>query len=532
MCGIAAAIDWAGAEASVNRALAAMVHRGDVSDPVALPRAGVAMATRRLRIVDGPRGAQPKLSSDGRILVCLNGEIYNHIEIRRELEKLGARFGSDSDTEVLANALSLWGPVALAHLEGMYAFVAYDIEAGEFLAARDPFGVKPLYLIERDGGYLFASELRALLNASDFGEAFVLPAGHLLTRKGLVRFQHMSARARCASEDFGVARLDKLMRQAVRSRIPPDLPFAILFSGGLDSTLVAHYARETRPEAPGYLLGDSNAPDYAHAARYADISGLDLRTVAIDGPPQRERLARVVSDLESFEPSVVRDALCNDALFQRISSDGFRVALSGEGADELFAGYVPLEIAFAHGLEAGDYVRDQTIAMMARTNLQRLDRCGLHHLVEAREPLLDSALARYALSLPAEALVEGDGAPIGKKPLRALWDLYPDRLPNTIRERRKVALHVGCGLDTSQKRSPWIDFAESEVSDREFAAGRREFAEYQLESKEEYLYLRLLSESFDVRRVPHLRARATLSFPRIQLSFEAGQRLQDFLAAA
>jgi len=532
MCGIAAAIDWPGAEASVNLALAALVHRGDISDPVATPRSDVAMGTRRLRIVDGPNAAQPKMSSDGRILVCFNGEIYNHVEIRRGLEKLGARFETDSDTEVLANALSVWGPAALSSLEGMYAFVAYDIQAGEFLAARDPFGVKPLYVIERDGGYLFASELRALLNASDVGEAWLLPAGHLLTRQGPVRFRDMSSRARRGCEPFDVERLDQLARRAVRSRIPPNLPFAMLFSGGLDSTLVAHYARETRPEAPGYLLGGAGAPDYEYASRYAEMSGLDLRHVAIDGPPRREHLARVVTNLESFEPSVVRDALCNDALFQRISADGFRVALSGEGADELFAGYVPLELAFAHGLEAGDYVRDQTIAMMARTNLQRLDRCGLHHRVEAREPLLDSALARYALALPADALVDCDGAQIGKKPLRALWDLYPDRLPAAIRDRRKIALHVGSGLDISQKRSPWIDFAESEVGDAEFAEGRREFAEFQLESKEEYLYLRLLSQSFDVRRAPHLRARANLRFPRIQLSSEAGRRLEDFLTAA
>ena len=297
MCGIAAAIDWPGAEASVNLALAALVHRGDISDPVATPRSDVAMGTRRLRIVDGPNAAQPKMSSDGRILVCFNGEIYNHVEIRRGLEKLGARFDTDSDTEVLANALSVWGPAALASLEGMYAFVAYDIEAGEFLAARDPFGVKPLYLIERNGGYLFASEIRALLNASEVGEAWLLPAGHLLTRNGVARFRDMSSRFRQGREEFDVSRLDQLARSAVRSRIPPDLPFAMLFSGGLDSTLVAHYARETRPEAPGYLLGDSKAPDYEYAARYADISGLDLRHVAIEEAPRRERLARVVGSL-------------------------------------------------------------------------------------------------------------------------------------------------------------------------------------------------------------------------------------------
>ena len=530
MCGIAVAIDWPGADSVVSALMSDMAHRGDVSDPIVSPRVNVAMGTRRLRIVDAEGGEQPKLSANGRILVSLNGEIYNHVELRRELEALGVRFRSHSDTEVLANALSVWGPAALARLEGMYAFVAYDAAGGEFLAARDPFGVKPLYLIERDGGFLFASEIRPLLAASEIGNVMLLPPGHWMGRRALQAF----ARPRTAPPTDARA-LDGLLRNAVNSRVPPDLPFALLFSGGIDSTLVAHYAHEIRPEAPGYFLGDETAPDYRFAARYAEASHMDLRTVSMSGPRFRtpQRLAEVIATIETFEPSVVRDALCNYALFERIHADGFRVALSGEGADELFAGYVPLEIAFAHGRDSGDFVRGQTLANMSRTNLQRLDRTSMKFQIEAREPLLDSSLAAYALSLDAGALVGGGGAGVsGKRPLRELFALYPDQLPTAIARRRKVALHVGSGLDTSQNASPWIDFAEAEVSDAEFAQAKCEFALYQPTSKEEALYLRLLSQSLDLKRVPHLAARPFLRFPRLDLGEEAASALRDYLAAA
>ena len=136
-----------------------ILHRGDISDPVVSPWPGTAMGTRRLRIVDAEHGGQPMCSADGRILVSFNGEIYNHREVRRELEAMGVAFRTCSDTEVLANAISVWGSGALPRLSGMYAFVALDLLKRDFIAARDPVGVKPLYLIQEGDRYLFCSEI-------------------------------------------------------------------------------------------------------------------------------------------------------------------------------------------------------------------------------------------------------------------------------------------------------------------------------------------------------------------------------------
>src|SRR5271154_2201590 len=181
MCGIAVAINWDGGEAAVRSLIAGMLHRGDVTDPLVTVGNNIAMCTRRLRIVDAAHGVQPQASFDERFLVSFNGEIYNHVDLRQELEALGVRFRTGCDTEVVANVLRAWGQGGIRRLAGMYAFVAVDTATGEFLAARDPFGVKPLYLIQAPKGFLFCSEIKPLLDAAD-GEVLLLPPGYLLTK--------------------------------------------------------------------------------------------------------------------------------------------------------------------------------------------------------------------------------------------------------------------------------------------------------------------------------------------------------------
>ncbi len=516
MCGIAVAIDWDDAEATVARMIAAMAHRGDIDDPVLAPAKNTAMATRRLRIVDAVGGVQPQFSADNRFLVSFNGEIYNHEALRRELEGHGVVFHTRSDTEVLANALRVWGAGALQRLVGMYAFVAFDLKTQEFLAARDPLGVKPLYLIQSQQGFLFCSEIRPLLNASETGEVMLLPPGHALTRTVFKPFARLAPEPGVAPTADDPATLDRILDEAVRIRIPPDLPFATFMSGGIDSTLIAHYAARYRPQAPGYFLGGPDAPDYAYAARFAERTGYDLRLVSL--PEDHTGLiGEVVSTVESFEPSVIRDALCGYLLSQAAARDGFHVALCGEGADELFAGYAPLEAAYAEGAEYGDPVRAELLAGMHRSNLQRVDRCGMRFGLEVREPFLDPAVIAFALGLDASALVhETAGAAVGKQPLRRLFDLHPERLPREIAERVKLPMHRGSGFDVSQADAPWIRHAETALSDRDLADGQRQFAAYDLRSKEELLYLRALSQTLDITRVPHLAARERLNFPTLK----------------
>jgi asparagine synthase (glutamine-hydrolysing) len=396
-------------------------------------------------------------------------------------------------------------------------------------------GVKPLYLMQAGDGFLFCSEIRPLLAAVETEDVLLLPPGHLLTRTEIVAFESRIGEAAKTIVSHDPKTLDRLVAAAVEARLPPGLPVATTFSGGIDSTLVTHYARQVRPDTPGYFLGDTTAPDYVYAARYADTTGLDLRRVSfgeVGGDPLA-RLGEVVSALESFEPGEVRNGICGYLLAQRLHADGYRVVLTGEGADELFAGYAPLALAFADGDDPGAFIRDQTIGMMHRTCLQRLDRTSMRFEVEAREPFLDPALIAYALTLHGNELVDRVGGDLrGKLPLRELWALYPDHLPPAIRDRRKTAMNEGTGFDQSPTRSPWISLAEETVSDAAFADGQRRYAAFDLRSKEELLYLEKLAESLDVWRVPHLKARTRLIFPALKNVSHAEGDLDEYLVGA
>jgi asparagine synthase (glutamine-hydrolysing) len=514
MCGFAVAIGWPEAESVVTQLIQGILHRGDVTDPILSPNATIAMATRRLRIVDAENGIQPQVSFNGRLAVSFNGEIYNHVALRQELESQGVPFRTNSDTEVLANALQAWGPLALERLNGMYAFVAVDLATGEFLAARDPFGVKPLYVMQSKTGFLFCSEMRPLLDTIETGDVMLLPPGYALARRACVRFKstvHPRSDAPVAND---IKVLDRILADAVHVRMPPDLPVATLFSGGIDSTLIAHYARQMRPDMPGYFVGDTSAPDFRYAADYAAQTGFDLRMVPFDAESDDvfARIDQAVAASESFEPNLIRSAVCSLKAAERMHADGFRVALCGEGADELFCGYPPLEIAFdARDPNAG-VIRDDLLGLMHRVSLQRVDRCSMRYQLEMREPFLDPTVVNYALGLDPSALVRDvDGLPTGKMPLRALYDLYPGELPTSIRDRSKVQFGEGAGLDVSPRQSLWKRRFEEAISDRAFNEGRLEFASFNLQSKEELYYLRKLAQVMDVNRIPHLRDRAWIS---------------------
>ncbi len=258
-----------------------------------------------------------------------------------------------------------------------------------------------------------------------------------------------------------------------------------------------------------------NAPDYIYAKRYAEETGLDLREVSVAAPCAEtlSLIETVVDAVETFEPSVIRPSLHTYLLSQRIHQDGFRVALCGEGADELFAGYSPLEDAFMQSNDAGRYVQKQCLGMMHRANLQRVDRCSMQFQLEIREPFLDQTVVGYASELGESALLKRLGSvPVGKAPLRALYDLYPSQLPACIRDRQKMLFHEGAGGDADA--SGWLDLFEEALSDDDFHDGQREFSDFAIATKEELFNLRILAAKMDVKRIPHLRGRLRLDMPR------------------
>ena len=516
MCGIAVAVDWDDAESAVAALLHGIRHRGDTTDPIVSPRPNTALGTRRLRIVDRDRAIQPQVSFDGRLILCFNGEIYNHEAIRRELETLGVPFRTESDTEVLANALQVWGAKALGRLNGMFAFVALDIESGAFLAARDPMGVKPLYVVQSPTGWLFCSEIRPLLSVVEAGDVLMIPPGHLLSRQVCAPFHSAIENGISAKKAFEVRDLDRLLMDAVSVRLPSGWPSAVSVSGGIDSTLVAHYARLSRPDTVSYFLGSPDAPDYAFVQDYAELSAADVRVIPFS--PVKQDLLQFVNEgvfvSESFEPCLIRGAVCSIFLSAALRRDGYRVALCGDGADELFAGYEILEEAFDANPSAGEALRTQCLEEMHRTCLQRIDRAGMRFQLEMREPFLDPRVISYAGSLDPAALVDRTASgPRGKRPLRELYDLYPSQLPRSIRDRQKLPFDVGAGLGSPAEDVLWTDLFETEITDAELADAEHEFKDFGVTSKEELYCLRSLSTGFDVHRVPHLRGRVRVVLP-------------------
>jgi asparagine synthase (glutamine-hydrolysing) len=217
--------------------------------------------------------------------------------------------------------------------------------------------------------------------------------------------------------------------------------------------------------------------------------------------------------VETFEPAVIRPSLFTYLLSERIHQDGFRVALCGEGADELFAGYAPLESAFMQQNGSGRDLQQQCLGMMHRANLQRVDRCSMQFQLEIREPFLDRSVVAHAIELDQSALVQRTGnGPLGKAPLRALYDMYPSELPPFIRDRQKMLFNEGADGDV--EKSGWLDLFETALSDRDLRDGRREFANFAVATKEELFYLRILAARMDLNRIPHLRGRLRLEMPR------------------
>ena len=357
--------------AAVAAMSGALVHRGPDDDGL-VAEGPVALAARRLSIIDLPGGHQPLASEDGRVWVVQNGEIYNYRELREELHRRGHAFSTRCDTEVLAHGYEEWGPALLERLRGMFALAVWDAREGRLLLARDRFGIKPLYYRIAGGELSFASELKALLRQPGFqpridldaleaflafnsipapltvfGEARKLPAGHLLEWDGGERptiRPYADERPRAASEvrtdgDAALAAelLDRL-RDSVRAHLVADVPVGVLLSGGIDSAaLTALAAMEAGQPVSTFSIGfeERSFNELEHARLVAERYGTDHHELVLR-PDAAELLPEVV---EAFDEPFADSSALPTYLVSRLAAGKVKVALSGEGGDELFGGY-------------------------------------------------------------------------------------------------------------------------------------------------------------------------------------------------
>jgi asparagine synthase (glutamine-hydrolysing) len=370
MCGIVGIVSSAGSpepeEAAVERAVAALVHRGP--DGGGVVRDGAALLGHtRLSIIDVTGGAQPLRNEDGTISTVFNGEIWNHLALRRELEKAGHTFRTRCDTEVLVHGYEEWGEQLVERLEGMFAFAVWDANRELLLLARDPVGKKPLYVRESDDGVAFGSDARAVLLASGVAPEIdvELVAEFLFQRytvaprtlfKGVERLQQghvllydrrSPSRRRAywkldldeGQEPLEPSELRALLRNAVSERLMSDVPLGVLLSGGVDSAAILGLTREVGA-APldTFTIGfaDDVYDERPLARVTAEHNGSHHHEIVVDGASFAATLPRLAwyRDEPISEPSEIPLLLLAEFAAQRV-----KATLGGDGGDELFGGY-------------------------------------------------------------------------------------------------------------------------------------------------------------------------------------------------
>ncbi|MGH3368331.1 MAG: asparagine synthase-related protein [Nocardioidaceae bacterium] len=443
MCGIAVVYDPEGVVSPEQLAeigvpmLERLEHRGP--DGTAARQIGSAwLGHTRLAIVDVEGGDQPLPDAlRGRWVVC-NGEIYNHERLRDDLD---ATFLTRSDSEVALH-VATDGPDGVSRLHGMFAFCIAD-EDGGFLAARDRLGVKPLYWARVGGLVAFASELQAFdPQWRDRVETF--PPGHAWTpEQGMVRYGEISAETReYADRDEAQEAIRAALVTAVRRRMMSDVPVGVFLSGGLDSSLVAailarEAARDGR-QVHSFAAGTAGSSDLAAARMVAEYLGLRHHERVYTADEVISVLPTVVASIESFEPSLVRSAVPN-YLLSEMTAREVKVVLTGEGADELFAGYDHLrDITEADDL-ALELIR--SLEGLHHLNLQRCDRVTMAHGLEARVPFLDLDLIAVAQRVPIEWKLPGDRG----QEKQILREAFAGWIPDEILWRHKEQFGDGSG---------------------------------------------------------------------------------------
>jgi asparagine synthase (glutamine-hydrolysing) len=485
MCGIAGRLG-PGVRGEDQRVLERLVHRGP-DDAGEIGFAGGWLGHRRLSIVDVAGGHQP-LHEGERWLVG-NGEIYNFEQVRAELG--GDGYLTRSDNEVALRLLEQRGPDALGELEGMYAILSATADGRSFVAARDPVGIKPLYWARRDGAVRFASEMAA------FDEPWrprieAFPPGHHWTPEGgLRRFAQavpgappdLSHNPEPGASDLEETR--EVLIASVRRQMMGDVPVGVFLSGGLDSTLVAaiaaRYYAERGERLQTFAVGTEGSPDLLAARHAAGYLGTDHRERIYTAEEALAVVAPVVRAIEHFDPSLVRSAVPN-YLLAEMTARHVKVVLTGEGADELFAGY-----AYLHELDDAAELHDELLRIVEglhNLNLQRADRVTMAHGLEARVPFLDRQVIKLALRQPARWKEAGPDRP-EKRLLRTAFEGW---LPPELLWREKLQFGDGSGA-----AGVMTDPVEAGVSTQELAA-EADVLDAPLRTREELAYYRIWDE--------------------------------------
>lgn len=506
MCGIAAILNIRKQTPELREKALAMArkirHRGPDWSGIYCGGSAI-LAHERLSIVDPQSGGQPLYSPDKKVVLAVNGEIYNHREIRKEYAGK-YDFQTGSDCEVILALYQEYGIHFLEKLNGIFAFVLYDSEKDEFLIARDPIGVIPLYIgYDSDGKVYCASELKALEGFCERYEPF-LPGHCYYSKDGKMARWYVrdwTQYEAVADAPASVSALREGLEKAVREQLMSDVPYGVLLSGGLDSSVISAIAKryaarrvETDgkmaawwPQLHSFAIGLEGAPDLAKAREVADFIGTVHHEIHYTIQEGLDALRDVIYYIETYDVTTVRASTPMYLLARVIKSMGIKMVLSGEGADEIFGGYL-----YFHKAPDARAFHEETVRKLSKLYLYdclRANKSLAAWGVEGRVPFLDKEFLDVAMRLNPEVKM-CPGKTIEKKIVR---EAFADLLPESVAWRQKEQFSDGVGYS-------WIDtlkeFTAKEVSDEQMAHAAERFPVNPPRNKEEYYYRSIFEEHF------------------------------------
>ncbi len=463
------------------------------------------LAHERLSIVDPESGKQPLFSPDMKQVLAVNGEIYNHQLIRKEYEgKYQFQTGSDCEV-ILALYRDMKSPTELLErLSGIFAFALYDVETDSFLIARDPIGVIPLYIgYDADGKVYVASELKALEGQCDRYEPF-LPGHYYWSKEpGMKRYytRDWFEYDNVKDNEASVKDVHDSLCDAVRRQLMSDVPYGVLLSGGLDSSVISAVAQmysQHRVEEGGraeawwprlhsFAVGLKGAPDLAKARLVADHIGTVHHEINYTIQEGLDAIRDVIYFIETYDVTTVRASTPMYLLARVIKSMGIKMVLSGEGADEIFGGYL-----YFHKAPNAKAFHEETVRKLGKLYMYdclRANKSLSAWGVEGRVPFLDKEFLDVAMRLNPEAKM-CPGQTMEKKIVR---EAFSDMLPAEVAWRQKEQFSDGVGYS-------WIDtlkqITASAVSDEQMAHAAERFPINPPQNKEEYYYRSIFAEHF------------------------------------
>lgn len=482
MCGIIGTYPYRN-NSAVLQGIQKLQHRGPDDDAIVSTNHGTFGHTR-LSIIDIEKGHQPM--RHGNSLIVLNGEIYNY----RELTKLSAYTQkTKSDTEVVLRLYRQFGPDCVSLLDGMFAFAIAD--GTSIFLARDPLGIKPLYYVIEKGMLYFASEIKALNKISSEVQEF--PAGHWWhSEYGLNRYYHLKKESILDQQllenslEKNLADISGKLQQAVEKRMLADkgVPVGVSLSGGLDSSIVAAYAKNVKEELNTFVVGISGSADLAASQDVSNYLGTSHHVYEYTFDEMIEALPEVIYHLESFDAALIRSAIPNYFL-AKLASDHVKVILTGEGADELYAGYEYLE-----SINDPEVLQKELLIItgnLHNTNLQRADRMSMAYGLEARVPFLDKEFVDFSLAIPAKFKLHNDDWADKELLRRAFIGLVPE----DVLRRPKMKFSDGAG-----SMDMLAEHANNIISDKEFIFHQDVVEKIGLRSKEELFYYQIFQSLF------------------------------------